>query len=482
MMVSLYVSRLVLQALGVSDYGVYNAVGGVVGMFALISNSLVAATQRYISYELGKESGNPSLVFSLAMGLHITIVIVIVIMAETVGVWFLNAYMNFPPNRLVAANWVFQFSLLAFIINILTIPYNAVVIAEEKMGFYALISLIEALFKLFFAFILIVFIYGKLIVYAASFVVVSLSVFLLYYLYCHSKFKKDCKFQIIKELSKYSGIGGLIGWNFIGSTATVLSKQGVNILLNIFLGVIVNAGRGIAGQVDNAVNQFLGSFTTAVRPQITKTYAAGEYTECFKLINQGSKMILYLTLFLVTPLTLRTEFILGLWLGVVPDYAVDFTRLSFLIVVLDALSTPLYFLMLATGKIRDYQLVAGFFSMLMLPLTWLALRLGMNPNITYFILFVIDVIRWILQLYYLRKTSGFNVCSYMKESIIPIFYVFFISCILCFAVNKYFSDDMFGFFLFLIVTSFIILICMFAVGLNSQEKASILRMTFQLFK
>lgn len=472
MFVSLYVSRLILSVLGVSDYGVYNAVGGMVGMFALISGSLVAATQRYITFELGKEDGNPSYVFSLAMGLHLLISIIIFVFAETVGIWFLNIFMNLPSNRMVAANWVFQFSLCAFVINLLMIPYDAVIIAQERMDVFAVISVVEVLLKLGFALILLVAFTEKLIYYAASMMLVSFAVLLFNLFYCRKRYADNCRFQLITSFVAYKQIGGFVGWNFIGSSATVLSKQGINVLLNIFCGVIVNAGRGIATQVDNAVNQFINSFSTAVRPQITKTYAAQEFEECFNLVNQSTKLIVFLTMLFVTPLLFRTDYVLTLWLKIVPDYAVLFTQLSFLIIVMDALSTPLYYLMLATGIIRNYQLVVGSLSLLVLPLTWIGLIFGLKPEIAYYILFVINIIRWIFQLIFLQKTAHFAIKNYLCNSIVPISVVAMITIFFSYCINKMIPNNFYGFVFFALSTTIIISLTVLYGGLNKREKVA----------
>lgn len=475
MFVSLYVSRLILNILGVSDYGVYNAVGGMVGMFALVSGSLVAATQRYISFELGKKDGNPSYIFSLSLGIHLLIGIVILFIAEIIGVWFLNNYMNLPEGRMAAANWVFQFSTLAFILQLITIPYNALIIAEERMGVFAVISIVEVLLKLGFALLLLVAFSDKLIYYSVSMGIVAFAVFSLNFIYCRHKFIDKCRFKLETRFSAYKQMGGFVGWNFIGSTATVLSNQGVNVLLNIFCGVLVNAGRGVASQVDNAVNQFVNSFTTAIRPQITKTYAAQEYEECFNLVNQGTKLVMYLTMLFVIPLTLRTEFVLMIWLKTVPDYAVLFTRLSFLIITMNALSTPLYYLMLATGKIRDYQLVAGSLALLVFPFVWIALKLGMSPEIAYYILFVSHIIRWILQMVFLKRIADFDVKNYLKKTMLPVVIVMIITTGISILLNNAIPDSFLGLILFVILTTTILVMSIMTIGLSKNEKMSVIK-------
>lgn len=476
MFISLYVSRIILNALGVTDYGVFNAVGGIVGMLSLITMSLVAATQRYISFELGKKDGNPSKIFSLALGIHIFIAIVVLALAETLGIWFLNTYMNIPVERMVAANWVFQFSVVSFVISLLVVPYNAIIIAQERMGVFAVISIVEAFLKLLFAIILLYAFNDKLIFYAFSFALISLIVFVLNITYCKSNFSDCCNFELEVRSSAYKQIGGFVGWNFIGSTATVLSKQGVNVLLNVFCGVIVNAGRGVATQVDNAVNQFVNSFTTALRPQITKTYAAKEYKECFCLLNQGTKLVMYLILLFVLPLTLRTDYILTIWLKTVPEYAVLFTRLSFLIITMDALSTPLNFLMLAQGNIRNYQLTSGTLALSTFPLTWITLKLGMSPDVSYYILFILDIFRWILQLIFLKRLANLRVSLYLRESILPIVAVFLITVVLGLVLNNVIPETFFGLLVLASGTSIILGANILIFGLSDNERKTILAM------
>lgn len=476
MFVSLYVSRLILNILGVNDYGIYNAVGGIVGMFTLISGSLVAATQRYISFELGKEDGRPSYIFSMSLGLHIIIGIVILFVAEVFGVWFLNKFMNLPYERMGGANWVFQFSTIAFVLQLLTIPYNAIIIAQERMGIYALICIVEVLIKLVFALIMLVAFNDKLVVYSLSMTVVAAVVFFLNYTYCKKKYCECCRFCFEKNLSAYRQMGTFVGWNFIGSSATVLSSQGVNVLLNIFCGVLVNAGRGIAIQVENAVNQFVNSFTTAIRPQITKAYAAQEYDDCFRLINQGTKMVMYLTMLFVIPLSLRTELVLTIWLKSVPAYAVLFTQLSLVILTTNALSTPLYYLMLATGKIRDYQLIAGTLSLLTFPATWLLLRWGLNPETTYYILFFVNAARWILQVSFLHRLVYFDIGCYLRGAIIPFVMVSILTILASGILNRVLPDNFVGLICLAFGSSIVLSAFVISIGLTKNERGKVFQL------
>lgn len=475
MIITLYVSRLILKALGVVDYGIYNAVGGIVGMFALLSSSLIAATQRYITFEMGKKNQDVSHVFSVAMGLHLILSLALLIIGEIAGVYFLNVHMNIPPDRLYAANWVFQFSVISFIIQLVTIPYNALIIANEKMGYYAIISVVEAVLKLIFAILLLLDYRDSLILYSISMAIISLGTFLMNALYCSHNYRYESKFKIVREKEYYVNMGSFIGWNFFGSSSTVLSKQGVSLLINVFFGVILNAGRGIAIQVDNAVYQFMGSFTTAIRPQITKKYAAGEYDSCFELVNKCTKIVLVLTLFFVLPLFFRCEQILILWLGNIPDYAVIFTKLSLIIVMFDSLSYPLYFLMLATGKIKGYQLSAGVLGLLTFPLTWFAFICGFVPEVTYYILIMIDIARWLLQLCFLYKIAKFPVLKYLRKSILPCFTVIVLAIISCTIMNLFIDKTLFDLILYVALSCIILALLTYAFALDKIEKENLLQ-------
>ena len=275
MAISLYTSRVILEVLGINDFGIYNVVGGFVGMFALISATLTSSTQRFITYELGKKDENHSQeIFSTAVLIHIIIALVIIVLAESVGVYFLNNQMNIPISRLTAANWVFQFSLITFVVNIISIPYNSTIIAHERMAAFAYITLIESILKLLIVYLLILSTFDKLIIYGALMLLVSLAIRIIYGVYCSKNFI-ECKFKLVKERFYYKQILGFSGWNIIGSSSVVLTNYGINILLNIFFGVAVNAARGITTQVDNALNQFVSNFVMALNPQITKSYASG---------------------------------------------------------------------------------------------------------------------------------------------------------------------------------------------------------------
>ena len=320
MAVSIFTSRVVLETLGVEDFGIYNVVGGFVAMFSLLSGTLTAATQRFITYELGKEHPESNKIFSVSLGIHLVLAVIILLVLESVGLWFLNYEMNISPDRLFAANWVFQCSVLTFCINLISIPYNASIIAHERMNVFAIISIFEVSAKLAVVYLLMAFNGDKLIVYAILLLVVAILLRLIYGAYCKRNFK-ECSFRLVKDKSAYIQMLSFSGWNFIGSTAGVLNTQGINLLINLFFGVTLNAARGVAEQINTAVNHFVMNFMTAINPQITKSFASGNFEYLNTLIVKGTKYSFFLFWFFCLPLMLEADFVLNLWLVEVPPYA-----------------------------------------------------------------------------------------------------------------------------------------------------------------
>lgn len=350
MAVSLYTSRVVLNALGVEDFGIYNVVGGVVAMFSVLSGSLSAAISRFITYELGKgNQENLNKIFSSAVTIQLILSGIIILLAETIGMWFLNAKMNIPEVRMEAANWVFQFSILTFAINLISIPYNASIIAHEKMSAFAYISILEAVGKLTIAYLITIAPIDKLIFYAILMCVVALVVRFTYGNYCKRHFS-ECTYHFVWDKQLLKQMFGFAGWNFIGASSAVLRDQGGNVVINLFCGPAVNAARGIASQVNNAVNQFVVNFMTALNPQITKSYAAGNKEYMMTLIFQGARLSFYMLLLLSLPILVNTHYILVLWLKIVPEHAVFFVQLILIFALSESISQPLITAMLATGK------------------------------------------------------------------------------------------------------------------------------------
>ncbi len=377
LLVSLYTSKVILEALGVEDYGIYNVVGGFVSMFALISNSIASAIQRFFTFELGKgDLERQSKVFSLSIWVLIGISLIIIIATETAGFWYVNKKMVIPEERISAALWVFHISVATFIINLISTPYSASIIAHEKMEVYAYQSIFDSILKLIICYFVMISPIDRLVFYSLLLLGVAV-VDLLFYLWICGKNFSECRFKLLWDKSLFKEIFSFAGWSFIGNSAAILRTQGANLLLNSFGGPVVNAANGIANTICNAVTQFVNSFTQAFNPQITKRFATQEYNSLMKLLIYGSKYSYYLMFLMSLPIVLNAPFILKVWLGIVPEHTVSFCRLSFLYLLVDSVSRPIITAKNATGDIRNYQIVVGGVLLLMLPLSYLGLEYGL---------------------------------------------------------------------------------------------------------
>lgn len=414
MLVSLYTSRIVLKTLGEDDFGIYNVVGGVVVLFSFIQGAMATATQRYLNYELGRGDINGAgRVFSMSMTVHIAIAISIIILSETVGLWFLDTQMHIPPERYTATQWVYQFSILACCINILRIPYNASIIAYEKMSFYAYVSILEVMFKLGVVYLLLLTENDKLIVYAGLMVVVPFTISLVYRYFCRTRFE-ICHYFIFWDKKLFKEIFGFSAWSLFGSIANLGASQGLNILFNIFCGVTVNAAMGLAQQVNSAVNQFITNFQTAFVPQIVKLYAKGEKEEFLKLIFRSSKVSYYLILLLGLPVIVYAKPLLEIWLHEVPDYTVQFTQLMIIFSMIDAVSGPLWNSVQATGKIRNYQILMSSIIALNVPFAYAVLKFGGSPVLVLTIRVLINLTLHFVRIFYLKGIFDFPSLQYIR--------------------------------------------------------------------
>ena len=429
LLVTLYTSRVVLNTLGVTDYGIYNVVGGVVTMFSVISSSLSSSISRFITYELGHgDFEKLKRIFSTSVNIQIGISILILVLAELFGVWFLNAKMNIPAERLTAANWVLQCSLLSFVINLISVPYNACIIAHERMSAFAYISILEAVLKLAVVYMLLVSPYDKLATYAVLLVAVALIIRMAYSLYCRRHFEES-RYKFVYDKSLVKEMTGFAGWSFFGNGAYMLNVQGVDMLINIFFGVTLNAARGVATQVQNAVMQFVNNFTIAVNPQITKSYAAGEKEYMCKLVCRGARFSYFLLFLFVVPIVCEADYILRLWLKIVPEHAPTFLRLTLFGPLMMLLGNSILTAISATGNIKRYQLWVTIVGCLVFPFTWVAFKLGFPPETTYVIFIVIYFLLVFVRLYIAKGLLKFPVRLYLTDVMLRIFLVSTISFI-----------------------------------------------------
>lgn len=430
MVISLYTSRVILKALGVEDYGIYNVVGGFVSMFSMISTSLAGAISRYLTFSLAKDSHKRLReVFSTSILIQLALCVILLILAESIGVWFINTKMVIPTERLVAANWVFQISVLTTMINLISVPYNSLLIAHERMSAFAYIGIYEGLVKLLIAFAIIYSPIDSLIFYALLMFILSASVRLLYGYYCNKHFPES-KFKFIFDKSLLKGMFGFAGWNFIGTTSGVLRSQGINILINVFCGPAVNAARGIAMQVNTAVSSFSSNFTTAVRPQITKSFAVGDKSTYENLVMKSSKFTFYILMILCIPLITDADFIINKWLVEVPEYTIEFVCVILLLTMVDSYSTSLVVLLLATGKIKKYQILVGSIQLLNFPLAYILLKLGFNPVATVASVIFISIICMVTRLCLLKGMVQFPTTQFYVRVVLRTIVIFG----MCFAV------------------------------------------------
>lgn len=378
--VTLYTSRIVLQVLGETDFGLYNVVGGIVMMFTFLNGSLAGATSRFITYEIGRQDYvRLHKIFNVSLLTHIMIALVIVILAETVGLWFLYNKMVIPEGRFDAAFWVFQISVISCVLSITQVPYSAMIIAHERMNIYAYVGIFEVMFKLLIAYLIMISPYDKLVVYAFLLFLVQMMLMIYYRMFCNKHFS-GCSLMFVKDKTMYKHMFVYAGSDIIGNIAVLAQGQGLNILLNMFFGPAVNAARGVAYQVQGAVTQFSGNFMTAVKPQIIKQYAAGKINEMMRLVMHSSCFSYYLMLLLVMPICLEADYILTLWLGSYPEYTVSFLRLVLVLCMIQTLKTPRTTVFHATGKILLPNIVAGTILCLAFPMAYVVLKMGYDPN------------------------------------------------------------------------------------------------------
>lgn len=415
MIISFFTARITLNALGVNDYGINNVVGGLVSMFSLLSSSLSGATSRFLTFGLGQgDVDNLKKIFSTSINIHIVLAIIVVLAIEIIGVWFLNNKMTIPTNRLYAANWVLQCSVLTFAISLLSVPYNSAIIAHEKMSAFAYMTIFDAVFKLIIVFG--IYYYGgdKLILLAILTVIQSIIRQSVYWIYCKRKFA-ECIYIRGRNKQMEKSIFSFAGWNFIGCTAGLMKDQGVNIVINLFTGPAVNAARGIAMQVNGIVTQFIGGFMTALNPQITKSYAVGEYARMHNLIYQGTRLSYFLFMTLSIPIFFEIENILYIWLGQVPEHTVLFARLVLILSLAEIISNTLITAQLATGNIKKYQIVVGGILLLNFPISYICLKFGMIPESTIVVSIIISQICLVARLWFLRSMIKLSARQFLKK-------------------------------------------------------------------
>lgn len=478
MAISLYTSRVILSTLGEIDFGLYNVIGTIVVNFSFLNGMLSSACSRYFAIELGRQDYKAlRRVFCLNLTLFIALGIIILLLSETVGLWFLNNKMVIPPNRMEAAQWVYQCSIVAFIINMLSTPYRSIIIAREKMKIFAYSSIIEAVLKLVIVFLLVISPADKLITYAVLMLLITIGTSGFYYIYCRHYYS-ECRYSFVWDKPLLKEILGYTGWNVIGILSGIGKSAGVNLLLNMFYGAIVNTARGIAYQVYVNVNQFVTNFTTAFNPQITKSYSANARSEMLKLVFQSSKFSYFLLFILALPVIVETPYLLDLWLGKenVVEHSVSFTRLMLIAALIDSISYPLVTSVQATGKVKWYQIMVGGTMLMVLPVSYLLLKLGsFEPEAVFYVIIIASVVAQVFRVYFMKRQLGMDVALYCRRVLLPVGLTTIIPSIIVAGIaarmNSSFVNLVVITLISIIVTGATIAIC----GLTDSERKSIIQ-------
>lgn len=472
LLISLYTSRVILKVLGVEDYGIYNVVGGIIGMLSFLNSSMSSTYQRYFNFEMGKKNEKAITdLFKSSITVQLIYSIIIVIIAETLGLWFLNTQLVISPDRMIAARWVYQISIISFVVVVFQAPFTALIISNEKMNIFAVVSVLDAILKLLIVFLLPYINHDKLIVYALLLISITFLNILIYIVVCKRKFS-TCKIALNWDKDNLKSLLSFGGWGMVGSLAYTLKSQGINIILNMFFGPVVNAARGIAYQVLHAVDMFVHNFQTSFRPQLTKSYAEGNLQYMYKLYYSATKISFYMLWGLSLPIMIEAPKILSLWLGDnVPEYTVIFTRIILLTALVSAYANPTSAIAYATGKIKQFISWVSTINLLIVPIGYIFLRLGYGPESTMIVSLVMTVLVQIIRLFVIRKFLTFSLIDYIKKVVIPTISVFVFSSVIPLLSKQIVYDTTF-FTCILICFISVISVAIFTwlIGLNKEEK------------
>lgn len=470
MCISIYTSRVVLEALGVTNFGIYNVVGGIVTLIGFLNNSMANAVQRFLSYEMGKgtqESVNN--IFNISLLGHIVIIFIVFILAEAIGIWLVNFELDIPTDRHVAANWVLQTSIIITLISFIQVPYNAIIISKERMAIYAYISLIEGLLRLFIAFAVLHMFVDKLIIYSILQLFVSIVITFLYYIYCHRKIPES-RFHIVKDLGKFKVIFSFVSYNLIGEISQVCIGQGLSIILNIFCGPVVNAARGLADQVNGNVSKFVNNIQQALNPQIVKTYAKGDINSTFNLLYRGVKFSYYMLFIITLPLILEMNLILKLWLKTVPEYTAIFCKIILIASLIGCCSGLLSQAVRANGKIKNYQIICSLGGILCLPAAYFILKFTSNPIIAMAMLILVQIILYFTRLIMTSKIIGLSIRIYLIKTLVPIFIVTILSSLITIITYNVLPDSLLRLFIIIFISIVSIGISSYFLGMTKSER------------
>ena len=473
MCISLYTSRVVLQTLGVEDYGIYNVVGGVVVMFSFLNDGMTVSTLRFLTFELGK--GNQQRlndIFVTSLHIHLIVSAAIVLLSETVGLWFMMEELVIPVERMTAAQWCYQLSIFTAVVSIMSYPYNAAIIAHEKMSAFAYISLLDAILKLMLVYLLLAFSYDRLILYAVLFAAEKLLIRMVYNVYCTRHFD-ECHYRWGHDKQLFRQMFSFAGWSMWGNLACIGFTQGLNMLLNVFFGPVVNAARAVAIQVQGAVSQVASNFQMAINPQITKTHASGQSDETNSLIFRSTRFTFCLLLIICLPIMVESPLLLKLWLGEVPEFAVEFVVLLLMISLVEQTTNPLATAVMATGKIKKYELVNGSLMMTIVPIAYGVLYFGGAPWTVFVVYLVVASIASVIRFLMAASLIHINMRAYLSKALSRCLLVLLLSCIAPVFLISVVGEGIIEGVIVFSVTFVITCLTSYLVGLDTEERAMI---------
>ena len=423
--ISLYSTRIILRVLGIEDYGIYNVVAGFVSMFGFLNTSMSNGIQRFFNYELGKNGEEGvNRVFCTSVLIQLLLAVVIILLTESFGIWYMYNKMVIPDDRMVAAGWIFQFAIISFLFTIMQAPFTAAVMAHEHMDFYAVVSVLDAIIKLLVIFLIPIISLDHLIIYGLFIVLISFFNFIVYYIYCHLHFK-EIRYHFYFEKKQFRSMLGFSGWNLFGSFSNMMRNQGINLIINLFFGPVVNAARGVAAQINSGVTNLTTSILVPVRPQVIQSYAKGDLNRTMSLTYSISKFSLFFLFLLILPICIELNFILGVWLGDnIPEHTQSFCLIilvtTAVLIPMNALSTLVH----ASGNMRNYQVIGSVVKFLSVPCAYVMLYFGLEPEWAFIMVLVFDIIGFIVGLFIIRTLMPFSIISYVTRVFLPLLPVF----------------------------------------------------------
>lgn len=483
LVLTFYTTRVILNILGVEDYGVYNVVCGFVSMFAFLNTSMSNGIQRFFNYELGKNGEDGATkVFNTALLIQLILAIVIIVLTESIGIWYLHSKMVIPADRLFAAEWIFQFSILSFLFIIIQVPYTAAVMAHERMDFFAIISVLDAVLKLAIVFAIPLFPGDSLIVYGILFALISVLNFFLYFIYCRRNFK-EIKFRRIFEKPLFFSMLGFSGWNIFGAMSGVMKEQGINLVLNLFFGPVVNAARGVASQINGGLQSFVSNITIPVRPQVVQSYARGAYGRTMNLTYSVSKLSCSFLYLCSLPVALEIDYILKIWLGdSIPEHTNTFVIIVILTTFVNNLNAAVSGVVHASGKMMTYQTVCSFIAMMCIPFSYFGLKVGLSPEFALVMVFVWTALSQAAALVILKRIVDYSIKTYLIKVILPLFAVISITFWPSAIIRMYMQEGIVRFIIVCFVSVFITILGIYLIALDKSEKNLVKSMLNKIMK